>query len=343
MSKRWKINTQDVHQASASMDDRERGAVRWVHAYASEQNLTLAEMAAMIKKSDGSGYDPNTLYKILTGKHEASLNNFCESVERLRPLMEERDRAMRTGFVETALSRRIWKCCHTARIHQTINFVFGESQIGKTTALVEYAKAHNHGSTIYVRCPAGGGMKDFLRECCKALKLGKDGTTYAMRESVISSMDATMLLILDEAHQLLPSWTGKQSRLAIIEYVREIHDRTGCGVVMAATNVFRAALEGGRDAGWLKQLDLRSMIKLPLPDRPSLVDLALFAKVYGLPAAEGAAKEIQNSVVREHGLGRWLKTMKMASHLAGNQKLEMSWDVVVAAHAGRQKLEGGEG
>lgn len=325
------------------MPERERNAVRWVHGYASDANKTLAEMAAMIKKQDGSGYDSNTLYKILTGKHEASLNNFCESVERLRPIMEERDRARNAGYVETLLSKRIWKCCHTARIHQTINFIFGESQIGKTTALVEYTKAHNHGSTIYVRCPAGGGMKDFLRECCKSLKLGKDGTTYAMRESVISSMDSTMLLILDEAHQLLPSWTGKQSRLAIIEYVREIHDRTGCGVVMAATNVFRDALQGGRDAGWLKQLDLRSMIKLPLPDRPSQADLAAFAAEFGLPAASGAAKEIQNDVVREHGLGRWIKTLRMAGYLASNQKIELTWDVVISAHAGRQKLERGEG
>lgn len=341
--KRWKLNTQDVHQASAAMSDRERSAVRWVHGHATDANLTLQEMASMIKKSDGSGYDPNTLYKIMTGKHDASLNNFVESVERLRPILEERDRAKQAGFVETNLSKRIWKCCHTARVHQTINFIFGESQIGKTTALMEYTKAHNHGSTIYVRCPAGGGMKDFLRECCKSLKLGKDGTTYAMRESVITSMDSTMLLILDEAHQLLPSWTGKQSRLAIIEYVREIHDRTGCGVVLAATNVFRAALEGGRDAGWLRQLDLRSMIKLPLPDLPSQVDLATFAEQYGLPQASGAAKEIQNSVVREHGLGRWIKTLKMASHLAANKKQELTWDVVISAHAGRQNLERGEG
>jgi hypothetical protein len=75
----------------------------------------------------------------------------------------------------------------------------------------------------------------------------------------------------------------------MVNAVKSIKDRTGCAMVICATNVARDEFtEGmGKEAKLLKQLWRRGVIKLQLPDALPVADVRAFAFAYGLsfPAA----------------------------------------------------------
>lgn len=352
---RFRIAFDVVAAATADLSDHDREALRWVAQYGRSKNISHDDIAAKLRKPDGTSYSGDSLYQALTGRREPEqLKNLVTAITKFRDIEEERAGHAETGFIETAISRRVFSACRRAFLRRKIVFIWGESQIGKTTALCEYARQHNHGETIYVRMPTGGSLDSFMRELATVLGIPTGNRAEDLRRRIIECFDDRMLLVVDEVHECLSEHYSQRRGIRTLNYIREIFDRRGCGVVLSATNVFRDALLRGPHARNLRQLWLRGMAPLQLPDRPGKPDLEAFAAAYGLgPAPEemvavrvttydtdGKEKrnllqhdpaKLQAKVIAEYGLGRWNMILQEASDLARERRKPITWSAVVSA------------
>jgi DNA transposition AAA+ family ATPase len=72
------------------------------------------------------------------------------------------------GVFLPAYSPRISKVCDETLLCNTIAMVYGESQIGKTASLKEYARRNNQGQTVYPLMPASAGVQSMVRAIAEA-------------------------------------------------------------------------------------------------------------------------------------------------------------------------------
>src|SRR5581483_7623837 len=190
----------------------------------------------------------------------------------LKKLIESRRVVNKLGFIETSLTRKIFSVCEAALTYQKIVQIFGDSQIGKTEALEEYARQNNHGQTIYVRVPEGGGLNYFMASLADRLGFSSQQKIPELRARAIASFDSRMLLIVDEIHNIFSTGTNL-THFRVPEFIREIYDRTKCGVVISGTNVFEAKLAKAAGKKLFDQFQRRSLCKLQLPNIPTDDDL----------------------------------------------------------------------
>lgn len=338
-SKRWNIPGDVIMRATSDLPDDQRAVLRWLGEHAAELNYTTAEIGAKLRRPDGSAYDGNTVYKILTGRHEAKLDNFITAVEEYKELALSRSTIRKSGFIETSLSKKINQVCETALLFQRVAFIIGESQIGKTSSLLHVQQTRPHGSVFYVRVPSGGAYADFLSEIAVAMRIPHYINRQQLRARIKAALDDRTLLIIDEAHQVFLNRDGVCG-LKLIEFLRELHDESKCGLVICGTKVFANEMQQGRHAKFLQQLDLRQICKLSLPDRPPKADLDTFARAYGLPPARsGEEALLQKEIVSAYGLGRWLVLLQLGTRIASKAKDTFTWKHVIKAHAGLLDLE----
>ena len=320
-----------VKQALAELVKREEltgdqeALVWWFYCHCRESGWDLKEAAAEI------GKDSTTLYRVWTGKYGASLGNICQDIARYRKLAEERATRVKLDFVETSIWKICDKVCNAALVTQTVAFIWGDSQIGKTTALEEYARRNNHGQTKYVRMPASAGVQLFMKELAKACYVSPDSCFDRLRDRVLNAIDDKTLIIVDELHQAFTSYQAG-SAIKVMEVIREIYDRTHCGMVLVGTNVLRDNLHTGRMAAILEQLRRRGTIKVQLPAHPPKVDLDRIAKKFGLAPADGIAAQVVKDMIHTSGLGMYIKFLSSAGMLANREGKKLSWDHFVQAH-----------
>lgn len=356
---RFTIAAHKIMEATADLPDRERNALRWAHSYCVAKNISHAELGAKLKQPNGDAYSKDSLYHAFTGGREADqLKNMVAAIESLRRIEEERADLVDSGYLHTSISKRVWRVCRRALLRKRIGFIFGDTQIGKTEAVEAYRKVpeHNHGQTKYFRFPSGGAYGDVLREMALMLGLptGNNGTD--MRREIIDSFDEHMLLIADEIMESQSMTTGSVKRyLRTINFLREIHDRKKCGVVLIGTNVFRDAMLHSKEARNLRQTIGRGLPFEQLPRSLGRADLNMFSKAFGLgPApdeeisvritvvddADGTERQetikknpltLQTEVNADVGVGRWKLILQEASDLAREARRPITWGAVIKA------------
>lgn len=338
---RQKIPGDVVYAATANLPEAEKGAIRWFHKYAKDNDLTNGEAGLLIKYSDSA---ISTLFR---GKYTADIKEIVGKIVAFRDselkkveLAEARAAVKKVPFVKTALTKKIWDLCRATRIFQRISYIFSDSQIGKSENLLQYQMAHNHGNTIYISVPTQGTLIHFIEKLAEVLSIPMTRNASYLRRRIINSFDHTMLLIVDEVHRCIPKSTSAMS-LQTIEFIREIHDEKKCGVVMCGTNAFMDEIQKGKHMKMLKQARRRRLAFLPLPINPTEADLNTFAAAYGLKPATGEALKLQNRIVDDEALGFWLTILRMGADLAAKRKRGvMSWQDVIEAEAGLRDLEG---
>jgi DNA transposition AAA+ family ATPase len=318
------------------IDQAGRDNIWWLYSYAMDNGWNLEDVGKAIDK------DATTAYRLFLGRYGARYDNLVEAVARYRKISEARGQRKSIGFVETTTWEKIDKVCRHALVGQLPAFIFGASQIGKTTCLEEYARRNNHGQTRYIRMPASPGFHDALGAVARACYVSGRLSSRDLRERVFGAVNDRMLLIIDEMHQPLISGRGNTA-VQIIEWLRELYDRTNCGIVFCGTRVFRTELETGKFALILDQFRRRGIIQLSLPDVAPAADVAKIAKAFGLPPPEGGAEKIVETMLKKSGLGQFVKFLQLASNLAANQKKTLSWDHFVTAFDFVAELSAGKG
>ena len=233
-------------------------------------------------------------------------------------------------FVETRFARRVWQTINYARKYGKITFIFGESQIGKTSAILEY-KARTP-DAHYVRMPSSPTLRLFVHDFASALGAPDRLTFPQRRQYILRHLKRSDVVIVDECHQaILTERSINPTTAKIFEFIREIYDATGCGLTLCSTNVFENEMTNGALSGVLEQCNRRSLVTFHCPSRPSAGDLAKFAAAHGLGEITDEAKAVQNEVVKRECLGVWLTVMRMACEIAANQGRAVTWDDVCLA------------
>ena len=322
-----------VFEATKNLPEEQMLAIRWLHAHYYDSGKSLAEIGALI------GYDGGNVSKIFHAKYAGDLDAVVAAIARYRKLVEERASINRAPYIETRLYRDIEECCQAALTYQKIVYIYGESQVGKTAALKHYEDKHNHGETIYVEMPPGGGLGAFCQALALRLRMSTDGNTTLLQGNILRSITSRNLLIIDEAARVFQTRVYGKQMLRTLDYIRALHDNTGCAIVLCGTNIFREQMQDRAMEKFLRQFNRRCLLRRQLPDVPSRADLNAFARHYGLDPAGGDALALQKQVVTEHGLGVWLTTLTAAARNATRQKKDMTWDHVIKAHAFFQSLE----
>lgn len=345
-ARRFSISGAVIAKTCEGLPDKEREALKWLSGYCTAKNISLKEIAPRILKPNGESYSYDSLYQALTGRREVGqLGPVAEAIAAFRRQVEESTVHLETEFIETAISRKIFAICDKARSRRKMVLIFGESQIGKTTNLITYQDRHNHGETIYVRLPTGASATQLELELAFILNVPTSLNGADRRRAIVNCFDSRMLLIVDEAHE---------GSVRALNFVREIHDRRKCGVVLSGTKVLREQLHAGPYARNFRQILLRCMPALQLPDRPSKAELAAFAAAYDLgPAGSdeigarvtytddsgrertktitAAPAELQERVIARDGLGRWCMILQEARDMAQEKRRPVTWGSVIAA------------
>jgi DNA transposition AAA+ family ATPase len=356
---RWPIATDIVNKATAGLPEYEREQFRWLQRYALGADSIPTDIVVRLIKPDGASYSWDSVYQTLTGKRASEGVNtrpLADAISRFRKMVKEVESRSSTEFIETPQTRRLFQIFKRALDKHRLAIVLGDSQIGKTTAAVEFQRLNNHGTTHILRMPTQGSLGNTLAEFATRLGIRSRIGGTDLRRRIMESFDEKNLLIVDEAHQGLLGRTSESGAISL-EFIREIHDRRGCGLVLMGTSVLRQGLDHNLVLSQSRKRRAPGMT-INLPSEVPKPDLECFADAFGLePApdremriqfdADGKSQsfaanplKIQTEIVRRDGLGYWVRLLEDARDLARETNSRMSWGRVLAAYCQAQANQG---
>lgn len=314
------------------LSDEQGDEIRWFYQWAQGNALGLSAAARAV------GVSPTTLHRLFSATYGASYDGPVAAIARFHRLEEARAKRLAVGFVETSTWRKVEAVCSQALNMQLPAFIYGPSQAGKTECLKEFARRNNHGTTKLVRVPSAPSFSYFVKTLGRACFISYSSENVDhIRDRICNALTSRNLLIVDEFHQALVT-VGALCATQIMEFIREIYDRTGCGIVLCATDVGRREVECGRNAGTYDQLRRRGMTKLVLPADPPASDINKIARAFGLDAPSGDTLRSIRAMLRASGLGMYFKYLQAAHVLARNRKEDFTWDTFCAVRDGMASL-----
>ena len=204
-----------------------------------ENNIKQAQLAREISLSTTSVSEMLRLrYKGSTSdRHLVRISNWLE-------LSARRDGIVRSKrFVETAVASEILSVARVVAETCKMGVVFGPAQIGKTFTLEAIEGDQAFGAPVLVRVDESIRRPfPLCREVCAKFELSVNGTFDRCFRRLIARLAGTKrMLIFDEA---------ERAAYEALEYVRDLHDQTGCPVLASAgkPRIYDARL-GFRQAG----------------------------------------------------------------------------------------------
>jgi DNA transposition AAA+ family ATPase len=337
------VGAQTVTPATEHLPDEQKGLVRWLHWYAREKNWAWDDLVKAV------GYSSTTwsrifrdAYRFAKGEARSGermpIEEHCKAIARFKKLVQEREAVRETGFIETSVWERVEWLCRRAFVRKKIGFIWGESQIGKSTCAIEFARRNNHGQTTYCEMPPSAGVQLMLRTVAEALAVPSRTSFDALLKDVIQALDDSKLLVIDEIQRVFTTYQ-KGSVMRCLDTLRYIHDQTRCGLVLVGTQVMKEQLTRGEFAQYLKQLKRRGRtLMLQLPTEPPRADLDLMSDAFGLGAATGEAEATLVQVAKSDGFGAVKMLLQDASERAAKKRRDVTWDDFVWAHGIAERM-----
>jgi DNA transposition AAA+ family ATPase len=292
-------------------------------------------------------YHETNVWKFFAGRYlhpetkvpEPPPEKFLRAARQFLKLERERYEGGRTVFVATQTSQRINTFFDLVRESRSMGVMWGPSHVGKTWAAEEYRQGNNHGRTIYVRMHAASGLGGMVRRIADCLGISDNANTAALVERIKRGLTVDTLLILDECHLLANTYRAN-SFFACIEVIREIHDESGCGMVLIWTRIDSLKQASGRE---LQQVWRRGVHKLSLPPSPTRADVAAVLAASGLRFPEkgsrvkvGKVEEDPAAVLAQVAKGEGLKAiterLRYARKLANKGSGVLTWEDFIKAH-----------
>jgi DNA transposition AAA+ family ATPase len=215
--------------------------------------------------------------------------------------------------------------------------ISGPTGRSKTWTIDEFRHLRNHGRAVYVYAPEAGGFRAFLEALARSLNISSSRNNYALVQAIEHSLDERNVLIVDEVAHLYP--TGRASSLQALEFIRGLHDRSGCGVILCATDGFEGILQGGRWAQWFDQLLGRIELHLRIPRQFSRQEIAdLLAGYVDDPDPDlvNDARVIANGSTR--GCRDLFRHLDRAAQVAADLKRPLSAEILTQTRDAANKL-----
>lgn len=315
--------------ARGQTTEKDGEEVWWLYNYAQDHHLKEGDLAAKMK-----AYDKNTLYQLFRGSYGvykdgrcSSWDNIIKTIREFKKIEIEEAKKKNIGIIDTEVKRVVYQCCDAALNDGMVCFIYGKPRIGKSCALQAYQCEHNHGQTIYIEMGSGWTRTRFVRELARKFGNGIKATkSWALEDAIFDTLKRSNLLIVDEFHKALTT-TGEKMSATVLEFIRDIRDKTRCGLVLCATKVGMERFETGANKQTFEQLIGRSIIKAVLPDRPPVADLIAIAQSFDLPAPNDKALKLVKDLVVEYGLERYFIYLQKAYSMSKSNRKPMSWGV----------------
>jgi DNA transposition AAA+ family ATPase len=317
-----------------AIDQEGKAAILWFHGHARDKGMSLDEAGRCLDR-DGA-----TVYRLLHGRYGAGYGNLVAQIQRYRKIAEERAKRKDIGFIETSTWRKISVVCRGARYDSMPAYIYGASQIGKTACLEEYARRNNHGQTRYVRMPGIPTFVKIVNLLSEACYISSKNPLAQLERRLMRAIDDRTLVIFDEFHEVFVSCNDLVAR-RIVEFIREVYDRTHCGIVICGTKVVRDELEKGRQSMVWDQFRRRGMVELMLPDAPPRSDIVKIAAAFGLPEPDETALTFVREMLQRSGLGMYFRYMQLAHGVAVSRKEALTWAHFIQAYRSVQALSRG--
>lgn len=292
-------------------------------------------------------YDETNVWKFFSGRYlhpetravQPPPEKFLRAARQFIKLERERFEGGKTLFVHTPTAKRITTFFDLVRESASMGIMSGPSHVGKTWAAEEYRQGNNHGRTIYVRMHAASGLGGMVRRIADCLGISDHANTAALIERIKRGLTGDTLLILDECH-LLANTYRTNSFFACVEVIREIHDESGCGMVLIWTRIDSLKQASGRE---LQQVWRRGVHKLTLPPCPTRSDVAAILSASGLKFPEkGTRVEVGDTeddpaavleqIAKAEGLKAVTERLRYARKLANKGDGVLTWTHFLKAH-----------
>jgi DNA transposition AAA+ family ATPase len=307
--------------------------IRYWHAIATERKLSLSQVEKITDVST------STLSRLFRNAYKAGLETVCLKLIAVRKSYEEGGHIDRQEFAETAVANLLFKVCDRTRALSNVALVWGDKGIGKTRALNEYALKNSSSKTIYMRCRASVTFHQFVRTLGNACNV-QTANAFDLREKIIEFFsNGQKLLIVDELHQIFLTMR-RDVAIRCAEYLREVFDVAGCGLVLVGTNVLEREFKNGRDREALSQLLDRGTLQVQLPNKPSLKDLSKLVAHYQLelPDKESSDYRLIMDIIAAHGLRKFCISLKDGAARAAKNQEVYAWQHFSAAYDIVQKI-----
>lgn len=233
-------------------------------------NLVRTELK--INRSD------NFFYQLLGGKYFrrdkggkilGSVDTVHEIAEALRNWAVFNSDAGGMPFIETPtwqslvdyidLKREPTEVCKFGAVVGTTGT--GKSRMGK-----RYALLNNHGKTVHLEAPSRGSLPKFQVKlgACYGVSISAPAQERNVRIADCVRADST--IFVDNIQKLYNRLHGPNQ--AVLNYLQELQDDTGCTIIMYWVPVFTDVLRGGTDQRYFEQFvgrlgGLDTILELP--------------------------------------------------------------------------------
>ena len=207
--------------------------------FAEENNISYTKIAKAM--NIGS----STLSEYRKGTYTGDVKALTEKVEAF--LERHKKKMRRIDFsVDTEVKKRIFYAAEVIENYvasnvmtQTIDsakiaYIYGRAGIGKTHALMEWAKQYK-GRALFITAETGITVVGLIKKIARELRIDANGNnTESIKQRIKDSVKFTeTIIVIDEGEHLKP---------AIIDIVRSIADQTGVGIIIAGTEALKSKI-----------------------------------------------------------------------------------------------------
>jgi len=262
------------------------------------------------------GYSGSTISQYLDGIYKGDVSAVETEIGQYLALESERraDPKVRIPYVQITSAKKVYDFSRSAHRDGEICVITGDPGLGKTKALEHYQSKYPK-KVAYLRAYKGMNVKTLVGKLHQTFFGGNgNGSRNDMVEDLcVKLKDANRCIVIDQAEYL---------NLTALETLREIHDASECGMVLAGTENLRENLRGRNKS--LAQIwsRVRRIIRL---DRltPEDVEKIIHA---ALPEANGAWKAFSQHC---NGNARLLETfIWRVKRVAGKNKTAITEEIV---------------
>lgn len=216
--------------ASGVLTDEQRQKVRdAADAYRKQHGLKNPDIARGI--GEGS---PGLWSGVISGSyHKVSEAKLDQLLRQLNDWIEEDARRRRTRpdrpFVYTSVANAMIDAAKFAAQRRWIVIVYGPTGFGKT--MCAHVIAEKHVGAIYLRlgkgCCTYAKIRDRLFGLLKISRGRANRRQLSIDEAIFDKLrDSGRLIVFDEAHRIRDDG---------LEFLRDVHDETGCPMLLVAT------------------------------------------------------------------------------------------------------------
>jgi DNA transposition AAA+ family ATPase len=283
---------------------------------------------SLAKVQDATGVSTTVLSKVFRGVYNAGLEKVADTLIKARATYAEA--VDNPDFIMTSLAKRFFAAAEKTRALGTVSILWGKMGIGKTTIAEEYQRQNNHGKTMLVRFPVGTTFAYFVQVIARAAGVStRSQSQFHQREKIIATLAAgKRLLIVDELHQAFLTTRG-DTAVKCIEFLREIKDQAGCGLMLVGTEVIEREFFKGQHKEALAQLVDRGTVQIPLPSKPTKSDILAFLRHYGLTMPgekDPEAARLLDDILKASGLRKLTDHLRDGAAYAGRKDELFTWD-----------------